>query len=85
MNEKQTLMKKINESSFAMTDTTLYLDTHPDDESALEYYQKCVSARREAACLYNNKFGPLQIDQVEGANHWHWIHDPWPWETGGNC
>ena len=45
MTEKQMVMKKINESSFAMDDAVLYLDTHP----------------------------------------WHWIHEPWPWEVGGNC
>ena len=85
MTEKQMVMKKINESSFAMDDAVLYLDTHPCDEEALAYYQKCVHARKEAMKLYNDKFGPLQADQVQGTNHWHWIHERWPWEVGGNC
>ena len=64
MNEKQILMKKINESSFALYDTALYLDTHPCDQEALAYYHKCMHIRKEAMKIYCEKFGPLQIDQV---------------------
>ena len=71
MSEKETLMKQLNEASFALDEAVLFLDTHPCDEEALKAYQE--------------KFGPLQKDQVEACEHWHWIHEPWPWEKGGNC
>ena len=36
MSQKQ-LLQWINMVSFAVNDITLYLDTHPDDEEALNY------------------------------------------------
>ncbi|WP_287714234.1 spore coat protein CotJB [Blautia sp.] len=34
---KSQLMQLINEVSFAVNDMNLYLDTHPDDKSAMEF------------------------------------------------
>ena len=85
MSEKETLMKQLNEASFALDEAVLFLDTHPCDEKALCYYKKCAKMRKEALKAYQEKFGPLQKDQVEACEHWHWIHEPWPWEKGGNC
>ena len=39
MNQKA-LLKIIYETGFAIDDTVLYLDTHPDCEEALAYYHK---------------------------------------------
>ena len=38
MNRNQ-LLQWINEVSFAVTDISLYLDTHPDDKEALAFPQ----------------------------------------------
>lgn len=35
MSDRQALLQKINEASFAVVDATLYLDTHPTDTEAL--------------------------------------------------
>ena len=35
--DKTALFRKIQVYGFAMYDTVLFLDTHPDDKSALEY------------------------------------------------
>ena len=35
MSEKETLMKQLNEASFALDEAVLFLDTHPCDEEAL--------------------------------------------------
>lgn len=32
------IMKNIYELGFALVETMLYLDTHPDDAAAIEYY-----------------------------------------------
>ena len=43
MNETaRTLMQRIYEASFAVDDIVLYLDTHPDDMNALNYYNYVV-------------------------------------------
>ena len=47
MNETaRKLMKRIDDASFAMDDVILYLDTHPDDRNALNYYRYVVALRK---------------------------------------
>ena len=36
--DRKVCLKKIYELGFAITETALYLDTHPEDKDALEYY-----------------------------------------------
>ena len=47
------------EASFAVDDIVLYLDTHPDDMNALNYYNYVVRLRKEAVDAYQQQFGPL--------------------------
>lgn len=81
MNQKAMLMKQINEASFAIDDVLLFLDTHPRNASAMQYYQNAVSMRKKALDTYQNQFGPLLVDDVTGSS-WSWINEPWPWEGG---
>ena len=50
MNRKQ-LMQWINEVSFAVTEITLYLDTHPDDEEALAFFNHFNEERQKAVAM----------------------------------
>lgn len=81
--EKKQLFQYINQVSFAVDDIKLYLDTHPEDVYALEYYTKVRDARKRAVEEYNRRFGPLTADQVMSKNYWTWVMDPWPWEREG--
>lgn len=38
--DREKLLQFISEVSFALIDVNLFLDTHPYDEDALEYYEK---------------------------------------------
>lgn len=78
------LLQWLNEVSFACIDIALYLDTHPDDCDALEYFQHCKKEREKALALYSTAYGPLTLDCVNDAHHWNWVTTPWPWE-GGSC
>lgn len=78
------LMKQLNEVSFAIDEVILYLDTHPCDQEAMNYYHRCLAMRQEAMCAYQSMFGPLTKDGIESDDYWTWIEGPWPWE-GGNC
>ncbi|MFQ9509658.1 MAG: spore coat protein CotJB [Lachnospiraceae bacterium] len=84
MKNRQQLLNHINEVSFAVNDVHLYLDTHPCDKEALEYYHKVVEMRKHALEEYAKTYGPLLVDQVENCNYWQWVEEPWPWE-GGYC
>lgn len=37
--KRRCLLQQINEVSFAVNDILLYLDTHPDDEKALAFFE----------------------------------------------
>ena len=39
------LLKKVYETGFALDEITLYLDTHPTDPQAMEYYRYAQRAK----------------------------------------
>lgn len=78
------LMKKIYEYGFAVDDVILFLDTHPDDADALAYYQKMRDAYEQVYHEYVTTVRPLKFTEVDTADGWNWLDDPWPWE-GGMC
>ncbi|MCI5492872.1 MAG: spore coat protein CotJB [Lachnospiraceae bacterium] len=83
MNREQ-LFHWINEVSFAVNDITLYLDTHPEDEEAISYFNHYSEMRRKALRTYEEHYGPLTIDTASPTGNWCWATQKWPWE-GGNC
>ena len=78
---KAQLMKQINEASFAMDDVLLFLDTHPDNAEALQYYKTVTAMRKDAMDAYQSHFGPLMVDSVTGSTL-DWETEKWPWEGG---
>lgn len=82
------LLTYINEISFAAYDALLYLDTHPYDREAMEYFDTCNDRRNIAIADYQHRFGPLNLTMPgsDGLNQqsWQWCLQPWPWE-GGSC
>lgn len=78
---QEALMQQIYESSFAVDDVALFLDTHPDNAEAMQYFRSANTMRQNALETYERQFGPLLIDNVN-ANTWNWVTDKWPWEGG---
>lgn len=74
------LMKIIYETSFALDDVRLFLDTHPRDKEALEYYETYRELREQAVETYIECYGPLSWYDKESSDVWTWIDEPWPWE-----
>lgn len=83
MNRSQ-LLHFIDIVSFQVIEAQLFLDTHPDDVEALEYFQYYIELRQKSLKIYAEKYGPLTIDSATPDNYWKWVKEPWPWE-GGNC
>lgn len=79
--DRNTLLRQINEVSFAAYDTLLFLDTHPDNQEALAFYREMSQRRNDALEEYGRMFGPLTADAPSAAsgNRWQWIDQPWPW------
>ena len=81
-NDCNPLMKRVYETGFALDDIILYLDTHPTDVEALNYYHYMKSLRDEAVYNYEATYGPLFNYQVNSSDYWSWADGPWPWEGG---
>lgn len=84
-NNRNELMKQINQSSFMVDDVKLFLDTHPCDAEALKCFREYSRIRNRALEEYARLYGPLTIDTaVESCtDRWNWINEPWPWQEGG--
>ena len=48
MNRKQ-LLRKLQMLDFAIQETALFLNSHPDDRQAMQYYQSAVKEREKVA------------------------------------
>lgn len=80
--DKKKLLDFIDEVSFAIDDVVLYLDTHPQDKQAMEYYETYRRLRHQAVEEYTRLYGPLTDENVACGNYWTWVSTPWPWEGG---
>lgn len=80
MNEKNILMKKIQQYDFTLKELNLYLDTHPYCRNALAMFAKYRKLRESAVTEYTRKFGIITPEQNTNLESWDWIDDPFPWE-----
>lgn len=83
--DQNQLLTIIDQTSFAMDDILLFLDTHPCDKAALNYYHYVTNLRRDAVNAYEANYGPLSVDQVRSDQYWTWIQGKWPWEGGNSA
>ena len=84
---KKELLQFIDQVSFAIDDLLLFLDTHPKEKRALEYYSELSARRNELLEKYAKFYGPLTIDTGNDSNlkSWQWMEQPFPWEQEGGC
>lgn len=82
---RRELLNHINQVSFAVDDAKLYLDTHPDDQEALAFFENYSRQRNMALKEYAAAYGPLTVDTADcsRSRNWNWINEPWPWQEGG--
>ena len=71
----KSLKTEIMCTQFVCFELRLYLDTHPDDTKALEYY------RHYGQMLAKLKEKDRELSERPGYNSW--VYDPWPWEGQG--
>jgi len=82
MMEREKLLQNIRETGFALVDIGLYLNTHPKDEKAMDYFNKYQQINKELRREYAKYCGPLTMKDVDTNDGWTWTKDPWPWEGG---
>lgn len=79
--DQKRCMQNIYELGFVITESILYLDTHPDDTEAIEYYSQMRDEFLKMMDYYAENFGPLNYFNIESKNYWTWVSTPMPWEV----
>lgn len=79
---RQELYEWIMMLGFCAFDMMLYLDTHPDDEEALNYFNQCNELYHSAKQSYEENFGSLNAFTDKTLDSWDWNTAPMPWEGG---
>lgn len=66
--------------TLALIDANLYLDTHPNDREALEYYMNTKALeeklREDLVC----RGCSITASDQNNVCKWNWVEGPWPWE-----
>ena len=70
--------------AFAVNELALYLDTHPEDEEALQLYRTYQKMLHEGSTAYSENQMPLNHTTPVTQNKYTWLDEPWPWEFSAN-
>lgn len=83
MNSREKMMKRVQMFDFILDELNLYLDTHPDDKKALDYFTQYQFLKNDAVNAYEMMFGPLRAEDNVNGEYFEWVKGPWPWESEG--
>lgn len=76
------LLRKIGMYDFVAMEAAMFLNTHPNDKVALDYFKTYCKKSKEAKEEYAARCGPIEICQSGRNDTWDWLDSPWPWEGG---
>lgn len=82
MGNKEQLLHDIGIVGFVLIELTLYLDTHPTDRSAMEYFNHYSRIKQQMTKEFSMKYYPLTLAMAESSKEWRWGAAPMPWEGG---
>jgi len=80
MTQKEQLLNDIGTVDFVLVELTLYLDTHPWDCNAMEYFNHYSKIKNQMEKEFSQKYFPLRKDMSESNKEWRWGMAPLPWE-----
>ncbi|PKM62094.1 MAG: spore coat protein CotJB [Firmicutes bacterium HGW-Firmicutes-21] len=78
--ERVQSLRKVQIAAFAVNEAVLYLDGHPTNRKALEFYDKAKKDYKDSMEKYEATYGPLTFYNAGGPS-WTWIKGPWPWQN----
>lgn len=77
---KEALMNEIMALNFSIIDLNLYLNTHPCDRTAINYYNLYVQKYMMLVDRFQKMFGPITMGTFQSRCPWQWVENEWPWE-----
>jgi len=78
--DRRQLLQVIMELQFAVLETALYLDTHPDDRTVFNIHRENSRDLMSAFREYQQRYPSLVNENPQADFPWDWIDEPWPWE-----
>lgn len=80
MNDKEQMLRDIGVVDFVLVELMEYLDTHPLDREAMEYFNHYAVIKNKMSKEFSQKYFPLTKDLAESNKEWRWGSAPLPWE-----
>lgn len=80
LSDREKAMKQLSAAALAAHDAQLFLNTHPDNLDAIDYFNKQKSNNDRLMQEYAATYGPITSHQTDSTTEWTWIDSPWPWE-----
>lgn len=80
MSNKDQMLKDISIVDFVLVELMLYLDTHPFDRNAMDYFNHYSKIKNQMIKEFSQKYFPLTKDLAESNKEWRWGAAPLPWE-----
>ena len=76
MNQKQVLLNRIRVCDFVLTESALYLDTHPTDAEAFTLYQSYAALLEQGRKAFLEQIGPLNQTDSALDSSYTWVCSP---------
>ena len=83
MSNQEKLLRDIGIVDFVLVELMEYLDTHPHDCNAMEYFNHYARIKNQMSKEFARKYYPLTKELAESEKEWRWGMAPLPWE--GAC
>lgn len=80
MNQKEQMLKDIGIVDFTVTELALFLDTHPKDSMAMEYFNHYNRMNVQLKREFSRNYYPLKLEYADSNQEWRWGDAPLPWE-----
>ncbi|MDF2558029.1 MAG: hypothetical protein K0R71_1857 [Bacillales bacterium] len=75
-------LEELQAVDFLLVELTLYLDTHNDDVSALNQFNKYAQYKKQVMADFEKNYGAIQgYGNSYTDEHWSWGTKPWPWQV----
>ncbi len=80
MSHKEQMLRDIGIVDFVLVELMLYLDTHPFDRNAMEYFNHYNRIKNQMEKEFSQKYYPLNKNLADSNKEWRWGMAPLPWE-----
>ena len=79
--DQQNLMLSLQQTGLTMDDLRIYLDTHPNDDFAMQRFNESAEKYPTLLQEYNARYSPLlSICWQNGTAEWQWALTDFPWD-----